>query len=163
MQFINHYSFLLLAGFSILALLIYTLQRGFSKHDLMAVGALLLGFSLAFWIFQPFETGQTTPSPDQLTAGTTPVLVQFQSPYCLACMAAKPLVNRLLSETEQTLNFVAINIHDPSYAPLVKKFGVRFTPTFLVLDQHQNELYRSIGTLDVEGVLNSLHSIHPDS
>lgn len=163
MQFLNHYSFLLLAGASIFGLLIYTTQRGLTKQDLMAFGALLIGFSLALWIFQPIQPDNPSIDTINLANPDKPVLVQFHSPYCLACMSAKPLVTSFLARTDGTLEFLPININDPSSQTLVQQYGVQYTPTFILLDTSGLERYRSVGTIEIDTVLDSLNAADLDS
>lgn len=152
MQFINHYSFLLIAAVSAAGYLVYALRRGLQKQDLLALGALLIGFSVAFMLFQPLES-ELAPGPFAESAqNQQAVLIQFESPFCLGCMAAKPLVSSVLLQTGDRMAFHPINVLDPAAQPYVEQYAVQFTPTFILLDEQQNELYRSIGTIDAEAI-----------
>jgi thiol-disulfide isomerase/thioredoxin len=156
MELLNHYSFLILAGFSLAALLIYTMRRGLQKHDLIAFGALLIGLSIAFWVFQPAQTESPDLTYQNLESLSQPALIQFQSPYCLACMASRPMVLSLIEEAGDELVFVPVDITDPGSASLTERYNVQFTPTFILINANGVELLRNAGALDRDQVMDHL-------
>jgi len=153
MQFFNHYSFLLVAAFSAAGYLGYALRRGLLKQDLLALGALLIGFSVALLLFQPLDSEHTAGQIPELAQEREVVLIQFESPFCLGCMAAKPLVGSLLQQTGDEMAFVPVDVLDPAADRFVRQYAVQFTPTFILLDSDHKELYRSIGTVDSNTIL----------
>ena len=162
MQFINHYSFLILAGTAIVAVLVWILRRGSQKEDLIALGALLLGLTMAFWFFQPIDRSSQPQPAQQIEGARQPVLIQFESPYCLGCMAAKPMVNSLLAQTGDKLLFTPVDINDPESADLVSRFGAQFTPTFILLDTEGEVMYYSVGAVEIDTVLDLLAELSED-
>lgn len=81
-MFFNQYSFVLLSGLAVAALLLWAVARGVRTERLVAVGALALGCALAFALFTP--RASDPPASGDLAApigGGTPVLLEFQSPY----------------------------------------------------------------------------------
>lgn len=162
MQFINHYSFLILAGAAIFAVLVWILRRGSRKEDLIALGALLLGLTMAFWLFQPADLSSQSQSTLQIEGASQPVLIQFESPYCLGCMAAKPMVDSLRAQTGDSLLFMPVDINDPETAALVSRFGAQFTPTFILLDTDGKILYRSVGAVENDTILDLLAELPAD-
>ncbi len=156
MELLNHYSFLILAGVSLAGLLFYTTRRGLQKHDLIAFGALLIGFSIAFWLFQPAQPENPGLTYRNLEPLHQPALVQFQSPYCLACMASRPMVFALIEETGDQLVFLPVDITDPDAASLAERYNVQFTPTFILINANGEEILRNTGALDRDQILELL-------
>lgn len=48
------------------------------------------------------------------------------------------------------------NIQDPSGRVLGKRFGLVFTPTFVLVDEHGREVRRDLGALDARAILSWL-------
>lgn len=157
MSFVNHYSFLLTAAVCTLALGLLVLRRGLRGNDLTALGALVLGFVLAFLLLHPSASGLADADQvrEQIGAGT-PVLLELQSPYCLGCMAARPIVNRIEREHADRLQVIRLNIQDPAGRQLAADFASTFTPTFIFFDALGQEAWRTVGAVDPLAVRQSL-------
>jgi thioredoxin-related protein len=69
----------------------------------------------------------------------------------------KPVVDRLEQETKGQLIVIRVNVQDPVGKQLAAQFNFEFTPTFIFFDSQGNELWRSIGSLDTQKVLDSLN------
>jgi len=83
MKLINQYSFPFLAGVIILILAGILLRRGGSDRLLVPLAAIVIGFLLAFWLFSPGASAETSDAAkveEVIGAGKT-VLLEFQSPY----------------------------------------------------------------------------------
>jgi hypothetical protein len=79
---LNQYSYVILSGLAIAALLVWAVARGPRTERLVAVAALGLGCALAFWMFAPEATDPSASGPPAAPIGAgTPVLLEFQSPY----------------------------------------------------------------------------------
>ncbi len=157
MAFVNHYSFLLVAGMCTLALGLYVFRRGTRRSDLTALGALALGFVLAFVLLRP--SASESADLDQVRArigAGTPVLLELQSPYCLACMAARPVVDRIERAYADRLEVTRLNIQDPVGQQLAAEFAASFTPTFIFFDAQGREAWRTVGAVDPLSVRQSL-------
>ena len=157
MQFVNQFSFLLLAGAVLLILGWIILRSQRSSSRWFALAALLLGLVISYWMFNP---GPGTPfNAVELTDGRSravPVLLEFESPYCLGCMAAQPSVDQVERQFADELEVLQVNVLDPAAEPLLSHFGFRFTPTFIFIDTQGLELWRSVGTLDPQQVEDSM-------
>ncbi len=82
MQFINQYSFVVMAIVTFLVLLVYFLRNGLGQREILALGALLLGFAGAMYLFNPSDSTRSEEKPDgELIGSGTPILLEFQSPY----------------------------------------------------------------------------------
>jgi len=155
--FVNHYSFLLVAALCTLGLGIVVLRRGLRRNDLTALGALALGFVMAFLLLRPTASGPTDAGQVHDRIGTgTPVLVELQSPYCLACMAARPVVDRIERTFAGRLEIIRVNIQDPAGRRLAADFSSQFTPTFIFFDAGGQEAWRTVGAVDPSQIQASL-------
>jgi energy-coupling factor transporter transmembrane protein EcfT len=82
MQFINQYSFVLMAIIVFFVLLVYFLRNGLGQRELIALAALLLGVAVAIILFNPGDsTLSDDETPGELIGSGTPILIEFQSPY----------------------------------------------------------------------------------
>jgi thioredoxin 1 len=79
-----------------------------------------------------------------------PVLLEFQSPYCIGCTRLKPIVDELEAEYGQRVLFIRLNIQESVGRELAPVYGFEFTPTFIFFDAQGNELWRSVGELNLE-------------
>jgi thiol-disulfide isomerase/thioredoxin len=159
MQFINQFSFLLLAGVTFVILGWFILRRGDSTTRWAALGALLLGLILSYWIFNPgpgspYEVAELQPGADR----SLPALLEFESPYCLGCMAAQPTVDQIQRQYGAELQVVQVNVLESAAEPLLAHYGFQYTPTFIFIDRSGTEIWRSVGALDPQQVADSLEA-----
>jgi len=81
-QFFNQHSFTLVSGAALVLLAVALLRDGIQPSDLVALGALLLGLTLSYSLFNPGKSTETDPEAVLRGIGVgTPVLLEFQSPY----------------------------------------------------------------------------------
>ena len=73
----------------------------------------------------------------------------------MACAAAKPIVNGLKEQYPEELHVINVDVQSALGRELVREYG-SFTPTFIFYDGQGNELWRSVGMLDVDRVRQSL-------
>jgi hypothetical protein len=82
MEFINQFSFTIVAGILIVIFSAFIFRRGIGQRQVTALVALFIGFLLAYWFFNPGEGSSGGAKRAQATIGAgTPVLLEFQSPY----------------------------------------------------------------------------------
>jgi hypothetical protein len=82
MAFFNQHSFTLIGLASALILSILLFRDGAQQSDFIALGALILGFVIAFMLLRPGES--TTDDATEVAAQIgkeLPVLLEFQSNY----------------------------------------------------------------------------------
>lgn len=141
MALLNHYS-----GLFILALV---LAIGFSiakrNQNKVRAGSIAGGIVLALlaaW-FAVRPTAQIPAAkPGQ------PVLLELQSPYCVACIMAKPSVDRLEQELQGKLVVQRVNVQSDFGKNLAARYDVEATPTFIFLDTAGKEQWRGFGIMD---------------
>lgn len=159
MQFVNQFSFLILAGVTFVILGWIILRKGDATTRWAALGALLLGLIFSYWIFNPgpgsaFDLVELTPGADR----SLPALLEFESPYCLGCIAAQPTVTQIEREYASELQVVQVNVLDPAAEPLLAHYGFQYTPTFIFIDRSGTEIWRSVGALDPQHVADSMEA-----
>jgi thiol-disulfide isomerase/thioredoxin len=157
MSFVNQYSFLWIAALGLGLAAFLLLRRSRGVESWISLGALAAGLLLAFLLFSPGSQA-VDPNADvaqQIGAGT-PVLLEFQSPYCLACMAAKPAVDSLEQRYAGKLIVLRLNLQDAAGRELASRFGAGFTPTFVLLDGAGQTLWQRVGAIDPAEVEQSL-------
>ena len=83
MQLINQYSFPFLAGVIILILAGILLRKGGAEGLLVPLAAMLVGFLVAFWLFSPGASAETSAAArvEGAIGSGKAVLLEFQSPY----------------------------------------------------------------------------------
>lgn len=158
MQFLNQYSFLILGLFMITILLFWRLREGFRRQDWVALAALAAGFLLAFVIFRPTSQGDGPRQFENQLGQGEPLLVTFQSPYCLACMSARPFLDRIEQENSD-LVVVRIDVQDSTASGILAEYDFQYTPTFIMFDPEGEELWRVAGAIDPEWVEETLESL----
>ena len=81
-QFLNQHSFTIVGGAALILLAVALLRDGIEPSDLVALGALLLGLTLSYSLFNPGKSTETDPEAvlREIGAGT-PVLLELQSLY----------------------------------------------------------------------------------
>ena len=82
MAFFNQHSFTISAVVLVVIMSIFLFRDGAQPNDFIVLGAMILGFVLAFLLFQPGESSLL--NADEVTAQIgkdQPVLLEFQSNY----------------------------------------------------------------------------------
>lgn len=157
MALINQYSFLLvsLAAIGLLAFLL--LRDGARSSDWVALGSLALGFLLAYSLLQPGpSTAQQAEEALGRIGNGQPVLLELQSPYCLGCMVARPLVDQIERKHQGRLVVIRLNVTEPAGRAAAARYCLLATPTFVFFDPDSTEVWRTVGVIDPALVQRSL-------
>ena len=142
----NFIRFLSFRSFIFAAVAVGLLLALFLARDgLSAVGLGLLGayagvcVLLHLWLRTPPKRQgnfDALTSFDQVLHQGRPTLLEFYSDYCAACLANRPILDRLEMEVEHRLQILRVNVYDSSIGiALADRYGVTFTPTFLLFNQ----------------------------
>jgi thiol-disulfide isomerase/thioredoxin len=141
MSLLNHYSgLIILALVLVIGLSIAKRSRNKVRASLIASGIVLA--LLAIWLAVRPTANIPAAHPGQ------PVLLELQSPYCVACIVAKSSVDRLEQELQGKLVVQRVNIQSDSGKNLAAQYNVEATPTFIYLDTAGKEQWRGFGILD---------------
>ncbi len=147
----NHRSFitmtLALVGIAVVLMLS-------TRISAMGIALLVVIPVLAYFIWRMRVTNQTEEmsEADRVLAaikssGRSTVL-QFFSRYCAACIAVKPIVDRVEADAADKLQVIRLDIDDEPGQTLMERFGVKITPTFIYFDAEGNKLGDSVFALD---------------
>jgi thiol-disulfide isomerase/thioredoxin len=156
--FFNQYSFLLVAAGLVIVTALVLLSRAPKWTDYLAFGVILASLITAWVILHPRQTPlmEDAQKVKEMIGAGVPVLLEFQSPYCLACTAIKPSVDALEEELGKRLHIIRLNVQEPVGRELAQLYRFQYTPTFIFFDSQGNELWRSVGALDPQQVRQSL-------
>jgi thioredoxin-related protein len=61
-------------------------------------------------------------------------------------------VDRLEERFAPELNVIRVNMQDAATEPLARRYGVQYTPTFVLFDSQGKVLLRSVGAIDPQAV-----------
>lgn len=152
------YSFLfLMGGLAVVAGLVL-LSRSPKWNDYLAFGIILAGLGTTWITLHPRQTpleGGAREVQEMIGAGT-PVLLEFQSPYCLDCAALAPVVDQIEQEFGDRIHVIRIDLQSSVGRQLAPVYRFEFTPTFVFFDAQGSELWRQIGGIEPQDVRNSL-------
>jgi len=145
MSFFNHYSALLIPALLLVAGVLGMRRRPALRRRGWILGAAVLIYSAGWLALRPVARS-TEPVSGQ------PLLLEVQSPYCLGCVALKPIVDRLENQMRGRLTVRRVDIQSNEGRQLVEQYGIEFTPTFLLFDRFGKEHWRGVGHLDAARV-----------
>ena len=158
-QIYNHYSFLWIAlGLTIAAGLVLLTNKP-KFRDYLSFGVIVAGLFVAWIILHPHQSALLSDGKavQAMIGHGTPVLLEFQSPYCIDCTVERPIVDGLENELGQKLHVIRINIQDQIGHELAPVYDFEYTPTFIFFDSKGNELWRSIGEINAQKVRDSVN------
>jgi thioredoxin 1 len=157
-QILNQYSAIFIAAALFLAAAVALLRHKARWQEILALGVIAAGLVTAWLLLHPVQTPlmEDAQKVQNMIGQGQPVLLEFQSPYCLACTQIKPVVDDLEAELAGQLLVIRLNIQESVGRELAPVYMFEYTPTFLFFDAQGNELWRQIGSLDAERVRASL-------
>jgi thiol-disulfide isomerase/thioredoxin len=149
----NHYSFLWTAAITLV--LILTLTRG--KGRVAAAALAVVVFLAIFLVLRPGEPARAAGGPSLADIGTgQAVLLELFSPYCMACLAAKPAVAGLERDYRGRVTVLRVDIHSQAGAGAMAKYGLDVTPSFILFDGSGRQRLRKIGAPPSRAELDAL-------
>jgi thioredoxin 1 len=127
-------------------------------NDLLAFGVIMSGLFVAWIALHPRQTAllEGTKTVQAAIGSGQPVLLEFQSPYCIVCTELKPVVDELEQELGDRVQIIRINIHESVGHQLAPLLGIEFAPTFVFFDAQGGEAWREIGSFDPQKVRDSI-------
>ena len=152
-SFFNQYSAII--TFIIVVIILFSVILYFTPRKWRGVvifaglGIMVLGWFIGF---QP-EQNDVSPSDVEMVLAEgngRPAFLELYSDYWTACKAARPIVDGLEEEWGADVSVMRLNVHDRGVSSLLNKLNFRFTPTFILLDESGDEVWRSNGRIDPE-------------
>lgn len=146
-------------GALLLSIAAFSLLRGRrTSGEWIAFGTLVAILLVAWMALHPRPSRLSADAAqviEQIGQGT-PVLLEFQSPFCISCVLIRPLVDEIEQKYHGRLIVIRVNIQSASGRELTRHFGFEYTPTFIFFDAQGQERWRSVGNLDPSKVEESL-------
>lgn len=121
----------------------------------MAVGALIIGVSVAVYVLRPAaeKAPVLQPAPDTEVAATAPLprLLDLGADKCVPCKAMAPILEEMKVEFADVLVVDFIDVwKDPTAA---EPYGLRVIPTQIFFAADGRELFRHEGFFGREDIL----------
>lgn len=156
---LNQFSFLLVAGLSLAALLAAFYFTGFDRRKGLALGAAAAAFAVAWLNLRtgPGAVQDAAQAELAIRNSHQPVLVEFYSDYCAGCLAARPTLDALERELQGKLTIIRLDVASPAGRELGGQLDLRATPTFILFDRDGREIWRNAGGLDAAEVRAALN------
>ncbi len=154
----NQYSTIIAGAAIFLLASIILLSRKPRWQEFLSLSVIGVGL-IAGWIaLHPVQTPlmENAQKVQDMIGQGTPVLLEFQSPYCIGCTRAKPIVDQIEAEHQGQLVVIRLNVQEEAGRELGEYYMFNFTPTFIFFDAQGTELWRSVGNIDPQQVRNSL-------
>ncbi len=76
---------------------------------------------------------------------------------------AKPVVDRLERELEGEAKVLRIEVSSQVGRILIRQYGIRAVPTFLVLDREGKAVYMGVGLPDRQAIAAAVAQLHSDT
>lgn len=151
------YTFLAVAVCFIIIVGIILLTNNPKTNDYIAFAVIVIALISAWSVVRPRQTQlrEGAQEVQNMIGAGKPVLLEFQSPYCIACISLKQSVDELEKELGDDIHIIRVNIQSETGRDLIELYGFQFTPTFIFFDANGNELWRQIGEFDPQRVKDS--------
>ncbi|MBI4533921.1 MAG: thioredoxin fold domain-containing protein [Candidatus Melainabacteria bacterium] len=81
-----------------------------------------------------------------------PKVVTFSAQWCSPCQQLKPVLEKVKRRYGKKINFVAVDVDDPSSHHLMKKYAVASIPSMIFLDADGNVVSWIVGYQGTEEV-----------
>lgn len=157
-QFYNHHSFVLTSVLLGVGLAFFLARDGLAIVELAGLSAYIGGCALLFfWLRTPADkkiTFDEVATFDQLLQqGGRPILIEFYSDYCAACLANRPVLDHLENEVGDRLRILRLNAREALGRALAQRYHLTYTPTFLVFNARGEKEDEFLYTLNRSRVL----------
>ena len=76
-------------------------------------------------------------------------IIEFYSDYWLGCSASKFIVNEF-KKKKPNIPIVSVNASKKSYDEIIEKYELEFTPTYVLVDNSGEKIYKRVGNFKLE-------------
>lgn len=135
-SFLNQHSYLVIAlGALVAVALVSSLLRPRFRVPLTAGGFAVFGAVFAMLHIGPGDVHAASGLEAVLGQGQ-PVVLEFYSNYCIACLGAKPKFDDLEREFASEAVFLRADVQSEAMRALVRRYRIDTVPTFLVFGRN---------------------------
>jgi len=147
---LSQFSYVWISALVVIALTVYFWYTGFNWRKGLALGFIIISLVAAWWVLRPEASSVQAADEARLIIreAQQPVLVEFYSEYCAACLAAQTTLNQLEQDLADQLTVVRIDVASTAGQDLSQQLNLQYTPTFILFDVQGNEVWRMVGGLD---------------
>lgn len=117
------------------------------KHFILAIAAALGVYGFANMASAADDVPHVTNATfkKEVLDSKIPVLIDFYATWCGPCKTSAPHVKQAMKDYAGKVKVVKIDIDlEPG---LAKQYGIKYVPTFIVIDQGK-EIHRTVGGVD---------------
>lgn len=97
----------------------------------------------------------------EITAGTTPTLIDFYATWCGPCRTMHPILDRLSATLGDRVTILRYDIDDPQNAQLVADHNVRSVPT-IVIYRAGRVVWRGSGVVSADHLADTIARIEKE-
>lgn len=147
---LSQFSYVWISALVVIALAAYFWYTGFNLRKGLVLGFITVSLVVAWWGLRPEASSVQAADEARLIIreAQQPVLVEFYSEYCAACLAAQATLNQLELDLADRLTVVRIDVASTAGQDLSQQLNLQYTPTFILFDMQGNEIWRMVGGLD---------------
>lgn len=147
---LSQFSYVWISTLVLMVLAVYFWYTGFNRIKGFVLAFIAVSLIVAWWGLRPTSSTVQAASEARLIIreAQEPVLVQFYSEYCVACVAVEPTLNQLEVDLADKLKVVRIDVASAAGQEFSRQLNLQFTPTFILFDPQGNEIWRQVGGLD---------------
>lgn len=83
-------------------------------------------------------------------------IIEFYSDYWLGCTASKLIVNEFQKKFPE-INFISINASKDRNHEYIKKYNLKYTPSYVLVDKNFNSIAKRVGSFNSNYFLKKLN------
>jgi thiol-disulfide isomerase/thioredoxin len=102
--------------------------------------------AMTLLVLRPGHGTHDSPAAFAAAIGNgTPALIDVYGNWCGPCLLARPSVDALERATRGRMAVVRVDIEAPAARLVVSRYGLRATPTYVLVDGQGTEVWRQVG------------------
>ena len=138
-------------------------ENSLFKNQILKWGIILLILFSLIFIFKNtlFKSslalksyGAISMDPEEAFHNNKPTFLEFYADWCEVCQEMAPSIINLRDDYQNDINFVFLNVDNPKWAKLVKKYNVNGIPQINLIDSN-TKLITTLTGLQEENSLRS--------
>ncbi len=150
-EFVNNNSAVLVAVAFLGIMGMFAWDHRRSTRALLAMGAVTLVLAGGFWTSREGPSDVATIAEvDRIVGSGTPVVLEVYSDSCTICLISKRSVDGMEADLDGDAIVLRLNLGEEVGKETARRYGVGFTPTFVVFTADGREVHRESGFPDID-------------